>query len=94
MNRAPYGGSLTMTYDEPARALEAEVTLSADLWFDDDPADYPLSYSFAYGTAGADQATASALGKLMVKQTAASDDDSNPNTLDGLMKELLRPMIK
>jgi len=36
-------------------------------------------------------AAASALGKLMVKQSA---DEGNPNTLDGLMKELLRPMIK
>lgn len=36
-------------------------------------------------------AAASALGKLMVKQ---SEDNGNPNTLDGLMKELLRPMIK
>ena len=36
-------------------------------------------------------AAASALGKLMVKQ---SGDNGNPNTLDGLMKELLRPMIK
>lgn len=39
-------------------------------------------------------AAASALGKLMVKQSAAAEDDTNPNTLDGLMKELLRPMIK
>ncbi|MGB3624501.1 MAG: DUF2497 domain-containing protein [Henriciella sp.] len=37
-------------------------------------------------------AAASALGKLMVKQS--TDDDGNPNTLDGLMRELLRPMIK
>lgn len=39
-------------------------------------------------------AAASALGKLMVKQSASASDDGNPNTLDGLMKELLRPMIK
>lgn len=36
-------------------------------------------------------AAASALGKLMVKQ---SEDDGNPNTLDGMMREMLRPMIK
>ena len=36
-------------------------------------------------------AAASALGKLMVKQ---SSDQGNPNTLEGLMMEMLRPMIK
>ncbi|WP_084399990.1 DUF2497 domain-containing protein [Henriciella aquimarina] len=36
-------------------------------------------------------AAASALGKLMVKQ---SEDTDNPNTLEGLMTEMLRPMIK
>lgn len=39
-------------------------------------------------------AAASALGKLMVKQAAETGDSANPNTLEGLMKELLRPMIK
>ncbi len=36
-------------------------------------------------------AAASALGKLMVRQ---AEDDGNPNTLDGMMREMLRPMIK
>ncbi|GGB58237.1 DUF2497 domain-containing protein [Henriciella pelagia] len=36
-------------------------------------------------------AAASALGKLMVKQ---SKDAGNPNTLEGLMMEMLRPMLK
>jgi cell pole-organizing protein PopZ len=34
---------------------------------------------------------ASALGKLMVRKT---EDEGDANTLDGLMRELLRPMIK
>lgn len=38
-------------------------------------------------------AAATALGKLMVKRTTP-EDETNPNTLDGLMRELLRPMIK
>ena len=38
-------------------------------------------------------AAASALGKLMVKQSQEAGTE-NPNTLEGLMKELLRPMIK
>ncbi|WP_083910910.1 DUF2497 domain-containing protein [Henriciella marina] len=38
-------------------------------------------------------AAATALGKLMVKRTTP-EDEANPNTLDGLMRELLRPMIK
>ena len=37
-------------------------------------------------------AAATALGKLMVKRSA--EEEANPNTLDGLMRELLRPMIK
>ena len=38
---------------------------------------------------------ASALGKLMLKKPAATPEASaDPNTLDGLMRELLRPMIK
>lgn len=36
-------------------------------------------------------AAASALGKLMVKQSAEA---GNPNTLEGLMMEMLRPMLK
>jgi len=38
-------------------------------------------------------AAASALGKLMVKQSQEAGNP-NPNTLEGLMMELLRPMIK
>ena len=38
-------------------------------------------------------AAASALGKLMVKQSEEAGN-ANPNTLEGLMMELLRPMIK
>tara|TARA_B100000949_G_scaffold221218_1_gene221795 strand:+ start:655 stop:1767 length:1113 start_codon:yes stop_codon:yes gene_type:complete len=38
-------------------------------------------------------AAATALGKLMVKRSS-SEEETNPNTLDGLMRELLRPMIK
>ncbi|MAN73904.1 MAG: pole-organizing protein PopZ [Henriciella sp.] len=38
-------------------------------------------------------AAATALGKLMVKRSS-SEEEANPNTLDGLMRELLRPMIK
>ena len=39
-------------------------------------------------------AAASALGKLMVKQAEETGETANPNTLEGLMTELLRPMIK
>ncbi|WP_300381619.1 DUF2497 domain-containing protein [Henriciella sp.] len=39
-------------------------------------------------------AAASALGKLMVKQSRTEEDEGDPNTLEGLLKEMLRPMIK
>ena len=64
MNRAPYGGSLILSgFTVPARALETDVTLSAVQWFDDDPADYPLSYSFAYGLTGSDESSYTTAGK-------------------------------
>ena len=62
MNRAPYGGSVTSVFEgDVARALETDVTLNAVQWFDDDPADYPLSYSFGYRERGSSSLTA--LGK-------------------------------
>ena len=39
-------------------------------------------------------AAASALGKLMVKERRKPDDDGDPNTVEGLLRQMLRPMIK
>ena len=64
VNRAPYGGSVTLSgFDPPARALETDIQLSAVQWFDDDPADYPLSYSFAYGLKGIPESEYTMAGK-------------------------------
>jgi hypothetical protein len=70
MNRAPYGGSLQLRYTEPARALASTIELSADSWFDDDPADYPLSYSFSYGLASAGAGNAIDLGRRSFAKSA------------------------
>eukprot|EP00900_Chrysochromulina_parva_P009144 jgi/Chrpa1/18230/Chrysochromulina_OHIO_Genome00005840-RA len=70
MNRAPYGGSLQLKYTEPARALASTIELSADSWFDDDPADYPLSYSFSYGLASAGAGNAIDLGRRSFAKSA------------------------
>ena len=48
MNRAPFGGKCVLEYDPPALALQSDILLAARQWFDDDPSDYPLSFSFSY----------------------------------------------
>ena len=46
MNRAPFGGDLTLQYTPPAVALSTEIVLMATGWHDE-PEDMPLRYAFS-----------------------------------------------
>ena len=56
MNRAPWGGGLVLTYDEPAIALTTSVNIAAVQWVDD-PDDMPLKYAFSYRPQSSSQGT-------------------------------------
>ena len=57
-----------MEYTPPATALETDILIAARQWFDDDPSDYPLSFSFSFLEEG--EATTRELGKRSYASSA------------------------
>ncbi|MEM5517676.1 DUF2497 domain-containing protein [Henriciella sp. AS95] len=82
--------SVTEEEDEPA-AEPAPVSHSEETHMLRGKTEAPAAQSGGITDERIAGAAASALGKLMVKQSTESGD---PNTLEGLMMEMLRPMLK
>ena len=89
------GGDIDLIDEEPAAAPVLEKELNQQQAAMSAPAPAPESKPATSDEGLTDEriagAAASALGKLMVKQ---NEDGGSATTIEGLMRELLRPMLK
>ena len=70
LNAPPYGGVLNLAPNPPYIALQSQVSLTGDQWFDD-ASDLPLVYAFYYVEAlqAADESAWTSLGQETVSNT-------------------------